>query len=77
MKWGDFVITTKRQDKSRAISSIPVGTRCVVIEVVDLPAYDLLVSPEGYVLKDDDGINDHRTVYLFRGSWRKEIIKPC
>lgn len=72
-KFGDFVVTTADQNLTRAIPEIPIGTKCVVIEEVDLPAYDLLVVPSNYIFKytDEDGNEqDHRTVYLLRGTWR-------
>jgi hypothetical protein len=70
MKFGDFVITTKKQNASRMIPAIKIGTKCVVIQEEDRPAYDLLVVPENWKWIDEDGINEHFTVYLERGSWK-------
>ncbi len=73
MKFGDIVVTTDLQDKERGIKHVPVGTKCVVIEIVDLPGYDLLVVPEGYIDKivDSNGCTQNwHTIYLLRGSWK-------
>lgn len=81
MRFGDIVITTESQREHprfglRGIPEIKIGTRCVVIEEVDMPGYDLLVAPEGYVMKVCDlesGVEqDFHTVYLYRGSWVEE-----
>lgn len=81
MKFGDIVITTEPQDVNpkwgtRGIPAVPVGTKCVVVQKVDLPAYDLLVVPEGYTIKVHDlesgAEQDFHTLYLYRGSWKAE-----
>lgn len=76
MKFGDIVYITKDNNEGRNISPLPIGTKCVVIKEVNLPAYDLLVAPENYALNvvDANGVaQEHRTVYLIRGSWKNVV----
>lgn len=73
LKFGDMVVLVKPQSLSRDIPNIKLGTKCVVIEVVNTPGYDLLVVPEGYILHENG--QDWRTVYLERGCWEVQNEK--
>lgn len=61
---------TKRQTNRQYFSKLPVGTKFIIVDEIDLPSYDLT----GYFLRCEPHILDNGeyyfTGYIEKGSWR-------
>ena len=69
MKAGKLARLIERQTHRVYFSELPVGTLFVILEEIDLPAYDLLglfLAAKPHHLRDG---SLHFTGYIERGSW--------
>jgi len=69
---GQLARLTKKQTDRAYFSTLPIGTVFIIIDNLDLPAYDLtgyFINSEPHKLFNG---NYHHTGYIERGSW--EII---
>jgi len=61
---------TKKQENRGYFSKLPIGTKFIIIDRVDLPAYDII----GYFLYSEPHLLEngrcHHTGYLDRDSWK-------
>ena len=69
-KIGMLAELTKRQTNRKYFSNLPIGAKFIIVDEIDLPAYDLT----GYFLRCEPHIlsngNYHFTGYIEKGSWK-------
>lgn len=69
-KIGMLAELTKRQTNRGYFSSLPIGTKFIIIDEINLPAYDLtgyFLNCEPQILAND---NYYFTGYIENGSWK-------
>ena len=75
-KFGDIAELTKKQADREHFSEIPIGTRCLILNEVNLPGYDALahfntIPPQkSSDLDSDKYFEFHYQGYLDRGSYK-------